>query len=96
MNPGGNERTPDLPPNRYTTAEMAFVCQPAFHPVYWFVLSQDYRTEPAAERKLRGGQGNFLTARPFEARSNRQPISELRRSHRKSVKGRRPTHDADR
>ena len=38
MNRGGNERTPDLPRNQHTTAETAFVCQPAFYPVYWFVV----------------------------------------------------------
>ena len=69
MKRSGNERTPNLPRNRHTTAETAFVCQPTFHPVYWFALSRDYRTEPAAERKLRGGKGNFLTARSFEVRS---------------------------
>ena len=69
MKRGSNEKTPYLPRNRHTIAGTAFVCQPTFHPVYWFALSRDYRTEPVVERKLRGGKGNFLTARRFEARS---------------------------
>ncbi len=40
MNRSGSERTPDPPRNRHITAGTAFVCQPAFHPVYWFVLSE--------------------------------------------------------